>query len=446
MKFMDKKEKERDVGIHIGNVKAVLTFGRYTPKRFHMILLYLSNLILLPFRVIFGVKTNWPSEESKKEKKFSWKRIKPVSFYLHPNEESAPHINVSGVTGYGKSTLINVIIEGIISNTDTRVVCLDFHDDFVDTMGKGERRIYSAREVELNLWKLNGKKPKEATTETVEMFTQILGLDYIQAHFLEEVIKTAYERCGISPDDPTTWDSWSKAPPTLEDIVNVCESLMEGAGDREDKRDFIALYHNLHSFLTSGVCTSKAIIPFLEVIQTNAVVTLKELGSEHAKSAFVELFLYKLYRHMQHQGITKGVRQYVVIDEVQKVCASGLEDKSSYLSKLCAEGRKYGFGVITASQTPEGVYKTVVENSPILFAFYQREPRLQSYVAEFISSGHAEYQVVIRDTLKKLEVSECLCITSLNKDPLLIEVEHMPGKQELPEGQKPTVVGPKRPF
>jgi DNA helicase HerA-like ATPase len=92
-----------------------------------------------------------------------------------------------------------------------------------------------------------------------------------------------------------------------------------------------------------------------------SVINLSGLASEEARNSFVNRLQMSLFTFIKRRPSVTG-RLYVV-DEAQNFVpsASGTACKASALS-LVAQARKYGLGMIFATQTPKGIDNKIVSN------------------------------------------------------------------------------------
>ena len=93
-----------------------------------------------------------------------------------------------------------------------------------------------------------------------------------------------------------------------------------------------------------------------------SVINLAGLASEEARDSFVNRLQMSLFTFIRRNPSRTG-RLYV-IDEAQNFAPSGAGTacKASVLS-LAAQARKYGLGMMFATQTPKGVDNKIISNS-----------------------------------------------------------------------------------
>jgi len=92
-----------------------------------------------------------------------------------------------------------------------------------------------------------------------------------------------------------------------------------------------------------------------------SVINLAGLASDEAKQAFVNQLQMTLFTWIKQHPSPTG-RLYV-IDEAQNFAPSGhVVASSASASALAAQARKYGLGMIFATQHPKGIENRIVQN------------------------------------------------------------------------------------
>jgi hypothetical protein len=99
-------------------------------------------------------------------------------------------------------------------------------------------------------------------------------------------------------------------------------------------------------------------------VKETTVVELKDFPTETVKSAIAEFFINKLFYYIYSLEKSKKLNLYCVIDEAHR-----LMYENSPLDRLFRESRKYGVGVILASQRPTDFNETVLANVGGILSF-----------------------------------------------------------------------------
>jgi len=370
------------------------------------------------FNPVFGFVDRLLGVGGEEPGQWSWRRARKP-FYINPLTEANPHINISGSSGYGKSTLCRAILSDIVHNLGKPVLVLDVHNEFSSHITDVGGMVLSARDVTLNVWELDGVSPRDRISFNLGVFKRIFGLGGVQTHLLGLAASRSYARFGLLPEDEATWE---RTPPTTHNIIEECKVMIHESKS-VDRRSLMSLIFRLNSLTHTGVFSAETTIPFREVVSQPTSFALADLRNSESQALFIDVFLRKLYDYMVGAGMGGGVRLFVLIDEAHRVCAAR-GGEMSYAGVIASEARKYGIGLITSNQMMRDLDKAVIGNSAVTFAFYQKEPEEQSYVAKLLSGGSEGGRMLrVREALRSLDVFQCIAITSKRRDPVLIEVK-----------------------
>jgi hypothetical protein len=348
--------------------------------------------------------------------KWEWKKCNG-RFAVNFHSEANPHVNISGMSGFGKSTLCKRLIKEIREKLHLPVSIFDVHSEYVDFTLQLGGAVHSPKESNINMWELDGVSPAERISENVAMLKRILKLGDIQAYNLLACAERAYERRGVVQAERSSW--W-REPPTMQDVYNCINESMSRKG--HGGQSYAGLSKRLYPLLMSNIFSAKTTIPFREVLDGLNDFSIAELGSSEAQALFIETFLRKLYSHMLSQKLANGLRLFAVIDEAHRVCISEGEELS-LPGRLVSEGRKYGVGIITSNQMAKNLDRAIIANSAVTFAFYQREPQECEYMTSLIAGGtDYERREVVRSAMRNLKQFECIALTSKLREPVLVGV------------------------
>ncbi|VVB76894.1 DNA double-strand break repair helicase HerA [uncultured archaeon] len=109
---------------------------------------------------------------------------------------------------------------------------------------------------------------------------------------------------------------------------------------------------------------------------------LSRLGTAEAQAVYIESFLRTLYESMLGMPKSPMPTLFIVVEEAGKL------KEGSMLSRIAAEGRKYGIGIIAVTQRAKALDSEIRSNAELLIAFYQREPEELNYLANLIAGGN----------------------------------------------------------
>ena len=145
-----------------------------------------------------------------------------------------------------------------------------------------------------------------------------------------------------------------------------------------------------------------------------SVINLSGLTSDQAREDFVNRLQMSLFGWIKKNPSTTGL--LYVIDEAQNFLPAGKQTLSLGSGvKLVAQARKYGLGMIVATQAPRGIYNQVVSNCTTQFFGKQNAPATIGAAQEIIeaSGGRA-------DDIGKLKTGEFYFATEGSQKPAKI--------------------------
>lgn len=296
---------------------------------------------------------------------------KPV--FWKPEELINYHMVVLGSSGSGKTYFVRTLTLRSTLSFGANVLVFDITGEyapFAEMVG-GHVVQLGVRHF-LNIMDLGGVPPAVRAAQVVEAMQPFFDTDRAtrQARILRDAVDLAYAEKGIT-DDPDTWD---REPPTLGDAYRILRNLWRDVitkeyenkeYENEKERELVLTFANSTSARESlvGLLDKLRAVtePPHDYLAKQSTLTLKEL----TQSGYVVLDLSKLPSESARMSVTTSVLQYivedmrrggvpaerrlrliVVIDEAWKV----ISQKDSPVKTLDKEGRKYGIGVIAATQ------------------------------------------------------------------------------------------------
>lgn len=194
------------------------------------------------------------------------------------------------------------------------------------------------------------------------------SLSQKQGHLIHEAMHTAYAMVGIEARDPRTW---SLPPPTFGHVQHVLASWASDP-DMKGMRDSInGCIAVLSAIFGHPLFQRGRVISVSEMLSGNWRLNLQHLP-EPIQVIVVDTVLRLVFRRLRAMGSVKpGIgrmadpcRLFVVIDEA-KVIAGGQGDPNKstrILNVIATEGRKFGLGMVLASQSCEHFGADVLRN------------------------------------------------------------------------------------
>ena len=246
-----------------------------------------------------------------------------------PDLEKNPHLITIGGSGSGKTeTLKAIMLE--LKNQKVNSLILDFHNDFkvfADNLVQIDEATLHPLEVQIN------EKPLDVAYKVSKMIANVFSLGEVQEAIIRDSIKQFYMKSGIKDLKEKNDGKINLLPfRFFKDILYESEIKAPGIQKLIAK---ISVLFDVDLFM-------------------NADSTSVSLDSVIKKLSVIELLGFP----------TDEYWLYVVIDEAHRMMYPG-----SPVELLLRESRKYGVGVILASQRPTDFSETILANAGTIVAF-----------------------------------------------------------------------------
>lgn len=287
----------------------------------------------------------------------------PRSVLWLPSFCSNPSLLVLGSSGAGKTEALNLIARIIIEHGIPLLV-LDFHGDLIIEgiisvlMSDGRLSTVGVNPLELAVHNPDVAGLFEQRSALVGMLKRAIpSLSANQQHILNMAMKAAYHERGIRDDDPNTW---RKEPPTFRWVLDVLNDWKDGKGP-SDYRDssIVGCIQAIEALFEHPVFFRKEFLHGQQILRSCTRVDLSHVD-DRVRYIVAETLLRKVFNQLQMMGPVphktyfedECIRLFVLIDEA-KILSMGKgspERADSILNKIATEGRKFGLGLILASQ------------------------------------------------------------------------------------------------
>ena len=167
---------------------------------------------------------------------------------------------------------------------------------------------------------------------------RIFGLGDIQRAILRDAIGQAFVINGFVAGNKQTWGS---APPTLSQVWEILKRLehTEGGNVRNLNLRIQPLFET-GVFAETGNNKS-----FDRILFRTSIIRLSNLATPELMVAVSRFVLQKIYATMLSKGPSGQLRVFAVVDEAHKL------SYDETLTELIREARKYGVGILLASQS-----------------------------------------------------------------------------------------------
>lgn len=300
------------------------------------------------------------------------------------------HIFIAGVTGSGKTTTCQRILESanmpfmVIepAKTEYRVMLNKRDDLLIFTLG--DDRIAPFR---LNPFEFF---PHESISSRVDMIKANIEAAFDMEAAIPQIIESAlyssYEEYGwdIATSKNSKYeDAFADgvfAFPTLSDLIKQTEKVVEKQGfDERLKKDYIG---SIKARLQGLVVGSKGFmlnthrsIDFMDLIERNVILELDEIKNGGEKSLIMGFVLININealkaKHDEYKKSKKKFRHITLIEEahrlLSKYSAGDSPNKKlgvETFADMLAEVRKYGESLIIVDQIPNKLTPEVLKNT-----------------------------------------------------------------------------------
>jgi hypothetical protein len=293
------------------------------------------------------------------------------------------HLNivVLGSSGSGKSTLTSLIANSL----NIKKIIIDYHGEY-KALIKGQFKIVDGVENSINVLDLLYSSPKKRALEISYIMKSLFRLGNLQTMTLSNLIVETYEHKGIYEDDES---SWSIDPPIMQDLLRITElKLRLNPGD-----NLLSSIYPYIKYLSSSVLSEKS-VNLSDVLESNTILDLSKLPTDEIKYFYADTILRAILYLAYRKG-KRGLEKVLIIDEAHRIADK--ESGEEILTRLSAEGRKFGIGLIVSSQRPQNL-KGVIANSSFVFTLHLSEPSDIDYTSRLISAFDEDNRV---DEIKK---------------------------------------------
>ncbi len=359
----------------------------------------------------------WPSgKPCLSGDKWRWIACGKDPLYIDLESARNQHIIVFGESGSGKSSLAKILAQEL-AEQGWRVIVFDFHGEYHDLVGRGFV-VHDARSLNLNPLELNGETPLTRALELGFMIASLLSLGPLQRSLLIEVIMEAYASKGIYEEDPSTW---SKDPPTINDLLNVISERIRTAERRDEAVRLDSIRRQLAT-LYSGQPLSETQIPTESILWDRVVIDFSDLPSELLQSIHGEVLVRRIYAETRRTG----KKTFVIIDEAHRLTKGG-----SCLPRVLAESRKYGLALILVSQNPLDFPQNILGNAATKISFRITDAKSLEYVTKMLTPAYT-YDALnaLRQVLKSLPVGHAVLYSDATNNLIVFKTKEYPVPRE----------------
>jgi len=288
------------------------------------------------------------------------------SFTLDPSWLTRGTVIV-GKSGTGKSHDIDLISKQL-SERSNSIVLLDRTGEHAEIFGgrPDARILRPGRELFLSVLAPDNSSGNyaESVESALDTFTHFLKVCFedrptpLQQRIFRECLLPLY----------THLDGPGK-PPTIAQFVATLRLYEEHSqrvhGVLESCESLISRFHPLAIGRTGKVFDSDQITPLDGFFDPGIhIVDLSPLLDEPSKNLVSQVLVKRLYRMAKDIGITRDLRQLIIVDEAHHI-APNIRGYASFLDLIGIENRKYGQSIMVATTSPSQLSETLLRNASV---------------------------------------------------------------------------------
>jgi DNA phosphorothioation-dependent restriction protein DptH len=296
--------------------------------------------------------------------------------YWDPDPQSGignPHLMIIGESGYGKTYTAQCLIAELAQKNIPSVV-FDYGQGFaLNTAPRvflessntieilASERGIDINPLEIFTTDING--PINVAVRVSDTFNRIYNIGIQQHSVLQNAILGSFQDKGIFKEEKNTW---MNEPPFLSNVKKKLDEMSTLKSFPDQK---IAAKLNSHIstfFIFNTFRKNGEKISWEKIITSRKSAHILQLKGLEGKTGKVvtEFLLWDLYNYIVSQG-PESLRFFCVLDEAHNLSF----EKDSPVDKLVREGRKFGLGLIFASQQPEDFSSTAYSNTATKLVF-----------------------------------------------------------------------------
>ena len=266
------------------------------------------------------------------------------------------HLLIVGSSGTGKTQCVKNVVNQLWRQKVTALI-FDFNDDYItdDFVAATHANVIDVlKGINLNPLELskdacNGNllSPKLRRFEIAAILKEVFHLGDQQHRLLVKSVKALYNSAGMTNDV----DTWKNDPPDF----NLIPEFIQSCGTQCAHTD--SLLNRIDPLFDMEIFSAGATYSFNSLLNGVTVIRLSHLPGIELKLAVSRFILQKIYNFMIALGHSSKIRNYVVIDEAHKLM------NNASLTGLVKESRKFGLGIILASQEVTDFHRSILANT-----------------------------------------------------------------------------------
>ncbi len=319
---------------------------------------------------------------------------------LQIKSEPNPHVMVIGETGSGKTTLINTFLARAYLRLGIPFLIIDW-SGLYKNLGVNTWSVpYSLK---INPFALRGMNMDRRAGVASELLQMGLSLTEMQTQKVREVL-TEFYRQGREP--------------TIRMIHDTLANAVAGERYKETKLQLTYITNKLRQAFE--IFGQEPVAFWDNYDKTCSVIELDGLTDTEKK----------MVTHTVMQRITEefkaeqGIKLYIALDDAYQALLN-YYGKETNITRVVREGRKYGFGLLIATQLLQDMPDAVMANTALKFVFSYHEPMTLNRLYGTMRVGELEKEVLHRIPVGSCMLFDLNAIQSGRPSPAYVEVEEI---------------------
>ncbi len=314
-----------------------------------------------------------------------------------PYESSNPHVLILGESGSGKTyTASRLVIE--LARAHLPSIVFDYGQGFsLQHAPEAFRNDFRTIELQLSrdgiginplqIFPVDTHGPATVAQRVADTFVRVYPRLGVQQHaLLRRAVLELLADAGVSAENPRTW---TQPPPPFRDLEEKITEYSRAEDIATRRAASSAGPHVSTLFFFNTFRKTGHALSWSDLIAHRNEVWILQLGGLEAsvERAVTEFLLWSFIRYFEVLG-PGPLRCFVVLDEAHKLAFG----PGSPVEKILREGRKFGLGVILASQQPEDFSAVAFANTAtkIVFQVGDQSGQVSRQLHRKIKNGHSQ--------------------------------------------------------
>ncbi len=292
-----------------------------------------------------------------------------------------PHVLILGESGFGKTYTTSCLLAELVESNIPSVV-FDYGQGFSPATSPPAFRKY-AKPVDfelsrdgiainpLELFPVDLHGPATVAQRIADTFARVYPRIGVQQHsIIRQAVIDVLSDAGIKPHDRATWHLRA---PHFRNIERKLADYGNEVGSPNRRIALAAASHISTLFVFDTFRSTGRKLSWSDLVGSDQAHTwILQLGGleSSVERTVTEFLLWNLMRFVEVQG-PGPLRCFIVLDEAHKMSFAA----DSPVEKLLREGRKFGLGLILASQQPEDFSAVAFANTATKIVFQVADER-----------------------------------------------------------------------